>query len=422
MSFHRTSRFALAAISTALCLATPALAAGPSAPAASGIAQKLRIADERPVSIRMAAPVNGASPRVYEIRTPDASFVKVHFDRFNLPAGLTLEVSSPDGREVYRYSKKHLDAHTVDASRGEDGKHSFSAMSISGPVAQLRIVGTAAEGWTRNHGVDISSYMEGYPEALMPKLQKDGLLTGGGRVSPTAICGVDDKKDAVCYQGSDATAYDRSRPVAKLVLGGGGSCTAWRVGSDNRMFTNNHCFTTTAEAAASEVWFNYQDTTCGGSTVATTTKVAGATMLKTDATLDYTLFTVANFANISTFGYLGLDVRVPTTGEQIFIPQHAGGRTKELATVSDHVGGGRCIIDTATQNGNGTNTDSGYKCDTEPGSSGSPVVARSSNKAIALHHLGGCNNSGAQFAQIWPQVSTHFGGVVPGGVYGCGHA
>jgi PKD repeat protein len=420
MSFHRTSRIALAALSAALCLTSTAMAAAPTAPAASvGQQQKLRVADNRPADIRMAAPVAGASPRVYEIRTPDASFVKVHFDDFNLPAGLVLEVSNPQGTEVYRYSKKHRDAFTVDRSLGQDGKRSFSAMSITGPVAQLRIVGNAAEGWTRNHGVNITRYMEGYPEPLLPKLQKDGLLTGG--VTPQAICGVNDKKDAICYQSSDATAYDRSRPVARLVLSGGGSCTAWRVGADNRMFTNNHCFTTTAEVAASEVWFNYQDTTCGGSTVATTTKVAGATMLRTDEPLDYTLFTVANFANVSTFGYLGLDVRVPTQGEQIFIPQHAGGRTKELATVSDHVGGGRCIIDTATQDGTGTMTDSGYKCDTEPGSSGSPVVARSSNKAIALHHLGGCNNSGAQFAKIWPQVSTHFGGVVPNGDNGGGN-
>jgi PKD repeat protein len=414
MSFHRVSRIALTAFSAALCCIAPAMAAEAPAPTASAaVPQKLRIADERPVDIKIGAPVRGLAPKVYEIRTPDAAFVKVHFDYFNLPAGLTLEVSSPDGSEVYRYSNAHRDGHTVDRKLGQDGVHSFSSMSISGPVARMRLVGTATERWNAGHGVTISRYMEGFPEDLLPAMQSEGLLTGG--VTPTAICGVNDKKAVACYESSDATAFDRSRPIAKLVLGGGGSCTAWRVGPDNRMFTNNHCFTTTAEVAASEVWFNYQNTTCTGSTVGTITKVAGDVMLKTDATLDYTLYTVKNFANISAFGYLGLDVRVPTTGEEIFIPQHAGGRVKELAVVSDHVGGGRCIIDTATQNGNGTNTDSGYQCDTEPGSSGSPVVARSSNRAIALHHLGGCNNSGAQISQIWPQVSSHFGGVVPGG-------
>jgi len=418
MSLQRASRLALTAFSVALCLTAPAMAAeSPASVASAGIAQKLRIADQRPVDIRIGATARHVG-KIYEISTPDAAFIKVHFDHFNLPKGLTLEVSSPDGSEVYRYSSDHRDGYTVDRALGHDGVNSFSAMSISGSVARLRLVGTAPKRSTAAQGVIISRYLEGFPEDMLSEMTAEGLLTSG--VTPQAICGVNDKRAVACYQSTDATAFDRSRPVAKLVLGSGGSCTAWRVGPDNRMFTNNHCFTTTSEVAASEVWFNYQNTTCTGTTVGAVTKVAGDVMLRTDATLDYSLYTVKSFSTISGFGYLGLDVRVPTTGEEIFIPQHAGGRVKELAVVSDQNGGGRCQIDTATQNGNGTNTDSGYKCDTEPGSSGSPVLARSSNNAIALHHLGGCNNSGAQFAKIWPQVSTHFGGIVPGGDSGGG--
>src|SRR5687768_17208050 len=119
MSFHRASRFALTAISTVFFLAAPAMAAQPTTPKSSvGVQQKLRVADLRPANIRMSAPVRGAEPRVYEIRTPDASFIKVHFDHFNLPAGLVLEVSNPKGTEVYRYSKDKRDGHTVDRSLG----------------------------------------------------------------------------------------------------------------------------------------------------------------------------------------------------------------------------------------------------------------------------------------------------------------
>ncbi|MBP6750325.1 MAG: PKD domain-containing protein, partial [Xanthomonadaceae bacterium] len=65
----------------------------------------------------------------------------------------------------------------------------------------------------------------------------------------------------------------------------------------------------------------------------------------------------------------------------------------------------------------GTLSDTAYQCDTEGGSSGSPVIARSSNRALALHHVtyGSCLNGGVQFAYIWPQVSSFFGGVVPAG-------
>jgi PKD repeat protein len=378
-----------------------------------------RVGDLRPTKIQLGGGTATRMASQTEIRTQDAAFIKVHFDHFDLPKGVALEVSSPDGREVYRYGKERRDAYTVDKALGQDGRNSFSAMSITGPVAVLRLVGTPREPWRAEHGVAVTRYLEGYPADMLPELQRDGLLSSGFAIE--SICGTDDKRAVACYQSTDPTAFDRSRPVAKLILSGGGSCTAWRVGPDNRLFTNNHCFATQAAVAAAEVWFNYQTTTCGG-TQGTVTKVTGATMLATNTTLDYTLFTVNNFASLASFGYLGLDPRVPTTGEEIFIPQHPGGRMKELAVVSDHVGGARCRIDTATQNGNGTGTDAGYRCDTEPGSSGSPVVARSSNKVIALHHLGGCNNSGAHIAKIWPQVSTHFGGVVPGGDNGGGNA
>ncbi len=378
-----------------------------------------KVAELRTVDLGFdAAKANRGGLQTAEIRTFDASFVKVHFDYFNLPAGLTLEVFNDAGTEVYRYSNKSRDGHTVDPDLGQDGRFSFSAMSVSGPVAHLRIVGKAREPWSSAHGVRVSRYLEGFPEAMIGSLMQDGLL--GDDQGIKAICGVDDKRGVACYQSTDATAFDRSRPVARLVMSGGGLCTAWRVGANNHMFTNNHCFATQSAVAASEVWFNYQASTCGGTTSAATTKVTGASMLKTDTTLDYTLFTVNNFANLASFGYFGLENRLPVQGEEIFIAQHPGGRLKELGVVSDHRSGGRCIIDTAVQNGSGTNTDAGYKCDTEGGSSGSPVIARSSNKVIALHHLGGCNNSGAHISKIWPQVATYFNNVVPVGDTGGG--
>ncbi len=304
------------------------------------------------------------------------------------------------------------DGHTVDAALGQDGVTSFSSLSISGPVAVLRLVGTPREPWGPQHGVTITRYLEGYPEDLLPELRGEGLLMPGA--SPKSICGVDDKRAAACYASSDPVAFDRSRPAAMIVTGGGGLCTSWRVGPDNRNFTNNHCLDSTADVAAAEFWFNHQLQSCGGS-AATPTKVTGNSMLATGGTLDYTLFTVNDFAAISGFGYLGLDVRQPTLNEEIFIAGHPGARRKELSVVSDQDGGGHCRVNDPDHDGNGADTDAGYYCDTEGGGSGSPVIARSSRRAIALHHFGGCLNSGAKFSLIWPQVSDHFGGVIPPG-------
>ncbi|MDZ4812191.1 MAG: proprotein convertase P-domain-containing protein [Pseudomonadota bacterium] len=410
MSTSITTRQSLAALAFVCCLAPAASLLAGESPREVPRQPVTRIAELRDADHTLD--LKRSPTRQFEVRTPDASFIKIHFDYLNLPKGMAVEVFNPDGSEVYRYTNEQRDGYTVDKALGQNGFDSFSALSISGPVANVRLVGKAQEPWTSIHGVRVSRVLEGYPEDMLESLQHDDLLAGP---VTKAICGSNDKRAVACYAASDATAVDRSRPVARLVMSGGGLCTAWRVGSGNHLFTNNHCFTTTAEVAAAEVWFNYQATTCAGTTSGTTTKVTGASMLKTDPTLDYTLFSVNNLASLASFGYLGLDARLPTLGEEIFIPQHPGGRIKELATVSDHVGGARCRIDTATQNGSGTNTDAGYKCDTEGGSSGSPVVARSSNKVIALHHLGGCNNSGAHISKIWPQVSSFFGGVVPGG-------
>ena len=48
----------------------------------------------------------------------------------------------------------------------------------------------------------------------------------------------------------------------------------------------------------------------------------------------------------------------------------------------------------------------GYTCDTEPGSSGSPVLSAVNHTMIALHHLGGCNNHGTYMRDIYPEIKS----------------
>lgn len=412
MTIARISPQAFGLLIGACLLTSTAFAAAPRpAPLTAG--------QTRAVDLRLG-PHLGLSKSAWSqpvrIGTPDAAFIKVHFEHFDLPAGVTLQVSNPQGTEVYRYRQGDLGRHTVDAALGEDGKTRFGAMSIAGNTAVLRLVGTPTEPWAPRHGVRVSRYDEGFPQELMGELSDAGLL--GGDVSAKSICGVKDSRPVACYAGTDATAVARSKPVALILLNGTKWCTAWRVGADNRIFTNNHCLDSAADVAASEYWFNYQATTCTGTTSGTLTKVAGDKLLKTDQTLDYSLLTVKNFAAISSFGYLSLEVRKPVLGEEIYISGHPATRMKELSVVSDRDGGGRCKVIDADADGYGTNTDAGYYCDTEGGNSGSPVLARSSHKVVALHHFGGnCNlqapNRGVKMQLIWPQVKSFFNNVVP---------
>lgn len=230
-----------------------------------------------------------------------------------------------------------------------------------------------------------------------------------------SACGTDERIDAVCWSGSQPDAYDRSRPVGKVLTTTGIVCTAWRVGPQNRIFTAEHCIASQADVSAAEVWFNYQAGQCGGQVSQAVTKVSGLTLLAVDETLDFALFSVSNFQDIAPFGYLGLDVRQGSKGEKIYIPQHGYGQPKQLALESDMNLSGLCEIDDENHNGYGVATDLGYFCDTVASSSGSPVIVAASGRVIALHHLGGCVNSGAKMSLIWPQVQQHFGGQVPAG-------
>lgn len=369
-----------------------------------------RAADQTPprIGIRVdqalsLAPSPGLAQgsRELAIRRPGAAFIKVHFARLALPAGAYVEVVSPDGREAYRYDGTAASRRTLDD--GDDGVTRFSAISISGEAARVRLVLPAGSLWGAEHGVEIDGYMAGDPARL------------AAAVDPESTCGINERRDVACWQGSHPTEVDRARPVVRLLIGGRSLCTGWRVGATNRLFTNNHCLASDTEVRSTEVWFNYQKTSCNGSEYAGTVKVTGAELLKTDYALDYSLFTVNDFAQIAGFGHLGLEVRPPSLGELIYIPQHGAGNPKELAIESDQNSGGLCQIDVAVTNGRATDSDTGYYCDTIGGSSGSPVLAAASNRVLALHHFGGCENQGVRIDKIWPQVAGYFDDQIPSG-------
>jgi PKD repeat protein len=358
----------------------------------------------------------GATRQTHRIHEPGAKYVKVHFSEFNPPAGMFVEVSNPERTEVYRYSQRHRDGLTLDAGRGDNGINRFSAMSVSGDTAIVRLIGLARDFNPRDHRVTVDSWMHRSPvppaSSARSHIQKD---TGDGKDKPEFSCGAEERYDAVCWSDTNPEEYDRSRAVAMLVTADGFECTAWRVGSGNRMFTAEHCLRDQQDLDGAEVWFNYEANSCGGNSVGNTVKVTGKDLLATDKTLDYALFSVNDFTAISKFGNLGLDVRQGNIGENIFIPQHGLGNPRQISLESDMNTSGLCEIDDNDMNAYGVGTDIGYFCDTTNSSSGSPVISTATGRAIALHHLGGCLNMGSKVSLIWPQVKQHFNNQVPKG-------
>jgi len=381
----------------ALALAVPVVV-GTTAAATPALQPLVtQIGEERTASISLGGPAL-SDRRSVEVRHPDATYIKVHFASLRLGANDYVTVADPTGRELYTY---HGVPATTDSSRTLHGRPGFAAMSVDGEVAVVTLHAS-----TPGSAVRIDGYWRGYTEAEIVA-HNPGI---------ESVCSTDARRDVVCYQSSHPAEYARSRAVAKLLIGGGGSCTTWRVGNTNRMLTNKHCFSTQAEVQASEMQFAFDCATCGGNNPGAGTKVSGAQLLRVSAgssnELDYTLYSVNNFATIEGFGTLFLETRAPVNGERIYIPGHGDGAPKRLSIFEDTQGGTLCTVRNAAIN----TWNMSYSCDTSGGNSGSPVLS-ADHKVLALHHLGGCpNNQGARMHLIFNEIKDLIdnGGTPPG--------
>lgn len=347
-----------------------------------------------------------------ELHYAEAEYVKPHFSNLLLLPGQYLKVSDPAGRESRYYGPEGLPladpASLLDLGKTLSGGPLKGvdtwAMSVPGDTAVLEVVSkrlpTDKLGLPTEKlgglGVTVDKVARGFSKKELAAKEKP---------RTESVCKRDDKSDAVCFQSEYPKEFEHAKPVARLLINGVELCTAWRIGANNRMLTNQHCIASQRDVSNTEVWFNYQCEVCGGSKSVPVTKVYGDQFLATDDKLDFSLFTVDDFEAIQPFGYLEFDDRRPDAGEEIYIPQHPGGNAKQIAMTSDVDRGANCKVDDPNFEGYGPGTDVSYFCDTEGGSSGSPVLSRRTHKVVALHHFGGCPNSGVRVDLIQKKLA-----------------
>ncbi len=330
---------------------------------------------------------------------PGAEFIRLHFKAFDLAAGDKLVVASPDGAQSYEYT-----------GRGLNGNGDFWSFAIDGEAVKVAL--SAPSG--KSFGFKIVEV--GYGTVNLNML--DGMNPKNNFVTPDIVVGTDGREDIACHT-NEQVIDTTQKPVARLLFTVKRAqylCTGEMVrGSNaNTMITNAHCMDNQTEVSTLEARFNYQYTTCGGSTLATTTSFAGGTFLKTNAEryskrspsttgLDYTLLTLQGSPE-ATFGEL-----IPTTAISVGTPmnfiQHPAGLPKKIGYWEDAEHTIRCKIDTLnmTYGSSYPNSQAGYGCDSEGGSSGSAITRASDGKMIALHHYGGVTtvlNSGTMMSFI----------------------
>lgn len=319
------------------------------------------------------------------VSVPGATFLRVHFSRFDLPDGDFVSVSSPDGTDYWTYTGK-----------GPQGSGEFWSFAVESSQAVVRL--HAGPRDERKAGAPYGATIDRLAVGTVD-------LSAGDAPEPDVICGTDGRQNVACHSTIN------TRPVARLSFQSGGSsyvCTGWlAAGSNaNTMVTNNHCFDTQSETNTVQARFNYQRTTCTGTTTATTTSYAGGTFLRTHVGLDYTLFTLQGNPE-ATWGEYTATSKQPTTGMAINFPQHPGGGLKRIGYWEHSNLTTRCTVSTvnATYGGSTSGSQMGYGCDSEGGSSGSPIMDAGTGRIIGLHHFGGvtsnpCRNSATQMRQV----------------------
>jgi lysyl endopeptidase len=339
-------------------------------------------------------PVGGPhAPIVWSkiIFEPGATWLKVHFLAFELDDEDYIDLIDMDGN--IRERIKGIDIRIGRESRfksaeNPDGTISFWGPSIDGDTINIELhsVSTRHDRW----GIIIDEIGIGF----LP-------IEEEGKAHILSICGSDDKKDVACYEGT--LKYTRAEAVGRMLFKEGVNwvkCTGFLVSctGTNHFLSNQHCADSQSEVDTLEVRFHYQYTTCGGQILGEYETYYGDDFIESHYTYDYSLMTIKDNPQ-DIYGYLIPIHREPYSAESIYIPQHPGGGPKEISECGVN---NKSVPSPRDQT---PNTDFNYYCDTEPGSSGSPVIAnRNLHQVLGLHHWGGCPNIAVKMSKIYPLI------------------
>ena len=342
-------------------------------------------------------------------RYPGATYIAVHFARFDLERGEKVVISTPDGKYAYGFQ-----------GMGKDPSGNFWATHVPGDTAVVTYYHNGDKpGW----GYVVDKYAHGYPAPVKwPPV--DPAATEG-------ICGADNTLNAICYQSSEPDIYNNSKAVARLLSSGSALCTAWLVGCGGHVMTNNHCISDQSGVNSADWEFMAEGATCAADCT-TSPYCPGSiwmsgtpgTFVTTNYNADYTLIKLpvngSSQKPSDLYGFLKLRTTPPVIGERIYLPGHPAGWGKRIAVTSDNAADPTGFpqvqtLDYAQCQGTGGPLDISYYADTQGGSSGSPVLGYSDHRVASIHHCnagsGACPNRGVPMNVIVTDLQTQ--GLLP---------
>lgn len=208
------------------------------------------------------------------------------------------------------------------------------------------------------------------------RLKIDKIAAKKPTTIPLSIFG---RNDLQSIRGQDQWLVNAGDAVARIrFVGDDGRsyvCTGFLVTAE-LMLTNQHCIASDAEMRSALIDFDFN------SPAALLRPVLLRELSVSDDALDYSVIRLRQPLQRSALR-LALDSQL---GEHqlLAIVQHPAGRPKEVS-VRD------CRVQKARVQGSDDqagDTDFSHECDTEGGSSGSPVLDRNDHRVVGLHHLG----------------------------------
>jgi hypothetical protein len=215
-------------------------------------------------------------------------------------------------------------------------------------------------------------------DAQCPAVRVTGLLGDIVQASPSSINKPDDLKEFLKQLSIGpkempawASAIARIRFIADDDRRGY-FCTGFLV-TPRLMLTNQHCLSSETEAQSAELDFDFDQGPAPTLTVRVRSLVAD------DRDLDFAL--VALHEPMKRVP-LTLAVRAPANDAELVILQHPSGKIKHASII-------QCSVQAMNVPGlTVAATDFEHRCDTEGGSSGSPVHEKATGHVIGLHHWG----------------------------------
>lgn len=325
-----------------------------------------------------------------EISFQKTSFLYLHFASFELPLGDSVIVSSTSDSHVsFTYThESHSDAGT----RGR----SFFSGRIPGKKARIQYRATHKSKGKVAFRIDKFSRSKRSIDVLK--------VCGGKDNSVPAKCALNDP--------FMHDAWRKSLAIARLIINGKSACTGWLVGSEGHLLTNHHCIGSEDDAMHTEFEFRAEsdscDQTCEAFHACPGTVVSTkATLVSTSEILDFTLVKIQTKRpnDLLPYGYFTLRASGAVLNERIYIPQHPQGFGKRIAWLTEKNVPAK--VDFVNHSSSCGENRIGYDADTQPGSSGSPVVALDDQQVIALHNCGAeepCQNAGIDITHIIYQL------------------